>query len=204
VTRLGGRIAAVALVAWSFGADARADWLITPFVGGVFAGETRLPDLEGAVPSTKLTYGVSTLWLSDEIVGVEADLSYVPAFFDRGNRTSNLIASSRASAFSGNIVVAVPLSITRESLRPYVSAGLGVVHASLEDLADVLTAAETTETAFAVSIGGGAIGLITNRVGMRFDLRQLRSFRRGANFHTGRQGDVLSFWRATAGVVIRY
>ena len=40
--------------------------------------------------------------------------------------------SSRVTTLSGNVMVAAPLAITRESLRPYVVAGLGLTQARTE------------------------------------------------------------------------
>lgn len=193
------RVAALSILVLSAAWNARADWLIAPFVGGAFGGETTFLDLERGASSTQVVFGVAGLWLSDQILGVEADLSYAPGFFNRGNLT--LVTSSRAAALSGNVVIAVPLSVTQESLRPYLSAGLGLLHAGLEE---PLGIASDEQTMFAMSAGGGAIGMITNRTGLRFDFRQLRSFDRDQDPLTLRRRARLSFWRATIGVLIRY
>jgi hypothetical protein len=55
-------------------------------------------------------------------------------------------------------------------------------------------------------VGGGAIGPVTNRVGIRFDLRRfsnLTSPQGPALTIDGEPAD-LTFWRATVGVVFQY
>jgi hypothetical protein len=59
---------------------------------------------------------------------------------------------------------------------------------------------------FGLSVGGGAIGPVTNRVGIRFDLRRfsnLTSPQGPALTIDGEPAD-LTFWRATVGVVFQY
>jgi hypothetical protein len=202
-----------ALILCSPVADARADFLITPFFGSEFAGHTTLPDLDTAVASKHWVFGGSAAWLSDRILGVEADFSIVPGFFQ--NSTGTLIVASRVTTLTGNVIATLPLSITRESLRPYVVGGLGLLRASVEDVA--LTLNESCKSGnftpntggpvrcnwLGLQLGAGAIGLITSRAGVRFDLRHLRALSRDTTLR-GEQTSKLSFWRATVGVTLRY
>jgi hypothetical protein len=75
------------------------------------------------------------------------------------------------------------------------------MHASVVDFAAVFP---VDHNLLALTVGGGAIGLITNRTGLRFDIRQFKDLRRESNPVTGTGAAQLSFWRATAGVVIKY
>ena len=180
-------------------AEARADFFITPFLGSEFAGSTTLLDLDtGAASSKHWTFGGSAAWLSDGILGVEADLSIVPGFFQNSSGTG-LVIGSRVTTLTGSVIVALPLSVTRESLRPYAVGGLGLLHASSED---ILSLNESGDW-LGLQIGAGAIGLITNRAGVRFDLRHLRALSRDTTLR-GEQTSKLSFWRATVGVTLRY
>jgi hypothetical protein len=97
-------------------------------------------------------------------------------------------------------MLAAPLSVTRESLRPYLVGGLGLLHTGVEDKFNVQT---QSTNLLAMNIGGGAIGLVTTRAGVRFDLRNIRSVQRGESL-SGTTGPRLSFWRATVGVILRY
>jgi hypothetical protein len=144
--------------------------------------------------------GGSAAWLSNNVLGVEADLAFVPGIFVRDN-TSNLVTSNRAFTLSGNVILAAPLTVTRESLRPYLIGGIGLVHALLEDQICLLECRGLNEPA--LQLGGGAIGFLSDRAGIRLDLRQVRTLRREEDLLGDRRAK-LSFWRATVGAVIRY
>ena len=179
--------------------NAGADFLFTPFVGTTFGGNTTLLDLDvGAASAKHWTFGGSAAWLSDQILGVEADFAMTPGFFQNSSGTG-LVVSSRVTTFTGNVLAAFPLSVTRESLRPYVTGGLGLMRASSEDLIGL------TETGnwVALQIGAGAIGFINDRTGVRFDLRNSRALSRDTTL-LGERKSKLSFWRATVGVTVRY
>ena len=178
---------------------AAADWLITPFVGSAFGGETNYIDLEQGAGKTKLTLGGSVALLGSGILGLEADFGYAPHFFERDTRAV-LVTHSNVTTLSGNLIAAVPVAVTRESLRPYVSAGVGAMHVKIED---VLAVFPVSSTLTALNMGGGAIGLLTPRTGLRFDVRQFRSIT--GDQVTGRLDTArLRFWRATVGVTFRY
>jgi hypothetical protein len=183
---------------------ANADWIFAPFIGSAFAGSTALPDPEQGASSTQLIFGGSAGLWTRGIFGVEADFSYAPRFFET-DELAGLITGSNVFTLGGNVVVALPLSITRESLRPYVVGGLGWMHISVEEIgAGVLEEfLGRARNSVAMNIGGGAVGFITPRTGFRFELRQFRSLERDTDPFTGETQSLLSFWRVTAGVVIK-
>lgn len=180
-------------------ADARADFFITPYLGSEFAASTTLLDLDtGAASSKHWMFGGSAAWLSaDRILGVEADFAIVPGFLENGNE---LVTGSRVTTLTGSVIAALPLSVTRESLRPYAVGGLGLIHAPAED---PIGLNDSGGDWLGLQLGAGAIGLITNRAGVRFDLRHMRALSRGTTLR-GEQMSKLSFWRATIGVTLRY
>lgn len=181
------------------GAEARADFLITPFVGTVFAGNTTLIDLDvGAASSKHWTFGGSVAWLSDRVLGVEADFSMVPGFFQNSEGTG-LVTGSRVTTLTGSVIAALPLSVTRDSLRPYIAGGLGLLHATAEDLISLNESGDW----LGLQLGAGAVGMISNRAGVRFDLRHSRALSRDTTLR-GERTSKLSFWRATFGVTLRY
>ena len=96
-------------------APAAADVLLTPFWGVTFGGTTTLIDLEQASGSAKSGLGGLLMVLGTGIVGIEGDFGYSPRFFETDNR---LVASSSVTTLGGNVVIAVPSSITRESRGP--------------------------------------------------------------------------------------
>ena len=179
--------------------EARADFLITPFFGTAFGGHTTLLDLDvGAAAAKHWTYGGSAAWLSDRVLGVEADFAIAPGFFQNSEGTG-LVVSSRVSTVTGSVIAALPLSVSRESLRPYVTAGLGLMRATSGDVLSLNESGNWLDLEF----GGGAIGLISDRAGVRFDLRHLRALSRDTTL-LGERTSKLSFWRAVVGVTLRY
>jgi hypothetical protein len=180
-------------------APARADWLLVPFAGTSFGGRTALISLEGGPNAAQTVLGVSGAWLSNQLIGFEADLLYGPSFFERGSG-NNLIVGSYVSTLAGGVIVAVPLSITRESLRPYVTGGVGVINAGIHYSAEVFV---EDRTLGALHLGAGAIGFVSRRTGYRFDLRHVRSLSREDDRVTGTRQTNLSFWRLTVGLVVR-
>ena len=179
---------------------ASADWLITPFIGLKFAGHTNIALLPDGAGATKLAVGASVALLSDGMFGIEGDFGYISRFFERSD-VNSLIAKSSVSTLTGNLIVAVPRSITRDSLRPYVLGGVGLMHVGSEDLIEVLP---VDSNLLCLGVGGGAIGPVTNRVSVRFEVRHLRNLSKEDDEVIGFGNTRLNFWRATVGVFFRY
>jgi hypothetical protein len=198
------RAAIVGLLLMLIPRVADADWIFAPFIGSTFAGSTALPDLEQGAGSTQLIFGGSAGLWTRGIFGIEGDFAFLPRFFETDN-TGGLFINSSALTFSGNIVVATPMSVTRESLRPYVIGGLGWMRASIQEVSnsglDELLG--RTRNSVGLNFGAGAIGFISPRTGFRFEVRHFRSLERDTDIFTGETQSLLSFWRATVGVVIR-
>jgi hypothetical protein len=183
---------------WVPPAHAAAQWIVTPFIGLKMAGNTNFVDLDQGAGSTKLTFGGSAGVLGDGILGVEADFGYSPRFFetDRGG----LVFESTVTTLMGNVIVTTPRQLTRESLRPYVIGGLGLMRTTIDYVGGVF---QVESNLLGLSVGGGAIGSITDRTSLRFDLRHFKNLSEEdapVGFGTTR----LSFWRATAGLTLRY
>jgi len=184
-------------------APARADWLIIPFAGTAFGGAgTSSLDLESGVGGAKSVYGAAATWLSRTIVGIEGEFLYGPGFFKNPSGPS-LLVSSHVSTLSGGVVVTLPLSVTRESLRPYATAGLGLMEASADYSLDNLFLDQPSERFAALHVGGGAIGFVSPDVGFRFDLRHVNSLNRVQDVLTNAPGSRLRFWRLTVGLALR-
>lgn len=180
---------------------ADADWVFAPFIGSTFAGSTALPDLDQGASSSQFIFGGSAgLWTSG-IFGLEGDFSYAPRYFETDDPLG-VITGSNVFTLGGNVVITTPVSVTRESLRPYIVGGLGWMHASIEEVTPTVLPGRTRNSV-AMNFGGGAIGFLTPDVGVRFEVRHFRSLERDEEFLTGETRSLLSFWRATVGVVIR-
>lgn len=178
-------------------AEARADWLITPFIGTSFAGETTFLTLEEGAGS-RFTLGASLALLGSGVLGVEADVGHTQNFFEGD---LHLVLSSRVTTIGGNVLLAAPLALTRESLRPYLVGGLGLLQARSRNAAGVFP---LNEDRLGLSVGGGAIGFVSDLTGLRFDVRHIKAIS-GPDGPFARPGvSRLSFWRATIGLTIRY
>ena len=102
-----------------------------PFIGGAFAGQTRCrfsgilaPSQCGAVEEPRDRRGGPVA--DPGIFGPRARCVRRRASSRRPARSSAHSQSSNFTTVSGSLVVTMPFSITRESLRPYVVGGLGL------------------------------------------------------------------------------
>ena len=196
-------VSVIAGVAWLLpaSAQAQADLLVIPFLGAKFAANTTIfdpasPQQPGG--GTKTTFGVSGMILGEGPLGIEGDLDHTPHFFERG--VGRLNAKSSVTTLTGNLVIAVPSTITRESLRPYFVGGVGLMHAYLQTIGDVFN---TNTNLVGLDLGGGVIGFVSPRAGARFELRHFKNLSRDSQAVT--LGSTrLSFWRLTAGAVLKY
>jgi hypothetical protein len=179
--------------------NAAADWLIAPYVGGSFAPETTfLVFEEGA--GRKFTLGGAVMLIGDGVLGLEADVGHTPRFFE-GDDPLGLVLTSRVTTLTGSVILAAPLALTRESLRPYLVGGLGLLQARSKHAAGLFP---VDQDLLGVTLGAGAIGLVSERTGLRFDLRHIKAAS-GADGPLARPGvSRLSFWRATVAVILRY
>jgi len=196
--RRAGAIAALLLCCMPAPARAQADWLLVPFMGVKFGGSTSIVDLELAAGETTFNVGAATSLLSQGIFGVEVEFSYIPGYFERGQR--ELVTSSYVVDLTGSLIITVPPSVTREGLRPYAVAGAGVIHAEASDILDVFRIRRSVP---ALVLGGGAMGFLTDRTGVRFDVRYLRSLSVDDEQLVA-IGRRISYWRGTIGIMRRF
>lgn len=179
---------------------AAQDLLVIPYLGFTFGGGSALfADLEQGAGETASALGASVALVGAGILGVEGDIGYVPGFFERGEREI-VVPGSFVTSLTGSVIVTLPLSVTRESLRPYVVAGGGLMRAEARDIQSVFPIRSTMP---ALSFGGGAVGMLSNSVGVRFDLRYIRSVGEGDDLIAG-TGARVRFWRGSVGLVLRY
>jgi hypothetical protein len=187
------------LLALPRAADAQ-DLLLMPYLGFTFAsGSSLFADLEGGSGETASLIGGSVALLGGGILGLEGDIAYVPGFFERGEREI-VVPGSYITSLTGTVMLTLPLSVTRESLRPYVVAGGGALRAAARDITSVFPIRSTMP---ALTFGGGAIGFLSNTVGVRFDLRYLRSLGEGDDMIAG-EGPRVHLWRGSVSLVLRY
>jgi hypothetical protein len=187
---------AVLLAALAAPVPLHADIFLSPFTGVKFKGATNELDFGNGAADTKLTLGVSTIVLADAGVGGEIEFGYNPRFFDG----ESLGTRSGVTTLFGDVVLALPIGITRESLRPYAVGGLGWIHASANDL---IGFGPVSNDFLGLALGVGAIGFVTDTTGLRFDLRYLKSVSSGDVSELNQESARIRFWRATVGLVFR-
>lgn len=194
------RAVALALVFVALAVPARGQGIFAaPFMGMKFGGDTSIVDLELAAGKRAFTMGGSIVVLGDGVLGYEADFGYVPGYFERSESLPLIKPGSYVLDLTGGLIAALPAGVTRGGLRPYVVAGVGLVTAQANDLLEVLTVRRTVP---AYKIGIGAQGLLTNIVGVRFDVRHVHSFT-GDDGSLARVGRRISYTRASIGLLLR-
>lgn len=175
-------------------APARADWFVSPLVGGNFGGDTNSD-------SRKAPFGVSFGFMGAGIIGYEAQLMYTPSFFG----DSDLIGSNNVFSLMGNLIVGAPIGGERQ-IRPYVSGGVGLLRSRIGgDAGDLF---DVSENDFGMNIGAGAMGFFTPHVGLRGDIRYLRSLNGDRSLldpiDLTTDGGRFNFWQATGGVAFKF
>jgi opacity protein-like surface antigen len=196
--RARGFLLAVTVCACLTPATAWADWLATPFIGFKFGGSTTFVDLAQGADNTKLTLGGSLTFLDQGFLGIEAEFGYTPRFFDPGPE-GDLTASGAVTTLTGNVMVLTPPGWTRGGLRPFAVGGAGWMHVGISD---VVGAFPVDSNVWTMTLGGGAIGSVTDRTSLRFELRYFKNLTGDPNaFAFGGAG--LSFWRIGVGVAIK-
>jgi hypothetical protein len=183
-------IVAIALALMSSTAvPARADGFITPFLGFGFSGDSAtcrsLTDCE----ERRNQWGVS-IGTTNGIFGFEEDIAYAPDFFGRTPGGDNAMLTMMS-----NVMLIVPAG----PIQPYALVGVGLMrpHVKFDALSLALN-----RNAFGYDIGGGVNIFFGRNVGVRGDLRRLKTFEDVTLgvFST----DKINFWRGSAGVTLRF
>jgi hypothetical protein len=177
---------------------AAAEWQFTPMLGWTFEGNTNIVFVDAASRRTHRGYGGAVSLLGGGLFGVEAVTLYTPGFFQPDGL--GLVTSSRTFSLMGNAVLTVPRQWTEYSLRPFFSGGLGLMYASSTDRG-ALFPVRTTLGGF--NVGGGAIGFLSKRTGVRFDLRYFSSLHRTEQEAVSFGRTHLSYMTGSIGLVLR-
>jgi len=192
---------------------AAAEWQFTPFIGYTFKATSTFVDFDlgedrEATDQTRLNFGGAVRLIGESPFGVEAYYVHTPGFFDpkpQFNIVLPRVLESRTYAVMGNVVLSTPRHWNRYGLRPSLSAGVGLMHASLEDQLDVI---RYRVNLLGMNVGGGAVGFLSDRVGVRFDLRYFRNIKGVPEGEldfpvTGGEPVRLRYWTIGFGVVVK-
>jgi opacity protein-like surface antigen len=143
--------------------------------------------------------------MRSDLVGGEVDFGYGPSFFG----TSTLFGKNAVATLMGNVIVGIPMGTRNDTgIRPYVTAGLGVLHSQVKG--GTLSYPAPSDDGLGWNAGAGVMGYFSGHIGLRGDLRYLRGFKeRDIGFSIGDSTPdrdsltTLRLWRASFGVVFR-
>ncbi len=197
--RAGGILGvAAALMIFAAPSPARAEGFVSPWIGVNF-GNNPFENLdEDVADGGRTSYGVTAGYMGAGIIGGEFDFGYSPSFFgDDSDFGSNNVLTAM-----GNVIIGIPIGGTRGAgVRPYVTAGLGLIRTSYGPIDDFDAVSNND---FGYNLGAGIMGYFATHVGIRGDVRYFRSLQDNSS-----GGDVdfdlgsFHFWRASIGLVIK-
>lgn len=191
------RTLALALVLASvMPATARADALLIPFIGVNFAGNSG-NQLSRAIDAQRFDWGASLAYMGGGFLGIEADFAHSPDFHGR----TDLGGSSVLTAM-GNLVIGIPIGgQTGVGIRPYALAGIGLVRSDVNIFGEALSR-DTNKLGW--DFGGGAMFFFGSHVGLRADLRYIRTFSAIDLIDVSDRRGRLDFARASTGLIVRF
>ena len=172
-------------------APARADVVLTPYVGSLFGGD---------LPDNKLSYGATASFMGGGIFGAEVGFNWTPEFVPATSTHGDV----RQASLMGNLVVGIPIGSSDQAghLRPYITGGAGLFRATQKE-SDFFDRINSND--FAVNFGGGIMAFFTEHVGLRADVRYFRTLTDsdpagGVDFGLG----DMNFWKWDIGTAFKF
>jgi hypothetical protein len=163
---------------------ARAETYLTPFAGAAFAGNT---------DDSKLTYGGDLAFVGSGPFGLSVDFGYTKDFF---GATPSFV-DNNVTTLMGNLMLISP-----GRPRIYVSGGAGLLKTRVLGATELF---DVDSTDFGVNVGGGIYVVGGGALGFRADVRYFRAL---SDPDPDGEFDLdlgdLDFWRATAGITIKF
>jgi len=178
---------AVAVLVLTIAPVASAETVLTPFAGVAFGG---------AAEKSNGTYGGALAFLGQS-TGFEIEFGITPHFFGEGGQSEFFTKNDVVTAM-GSLLLVTP----GDDVKVYGTLGAGVMKTRLEDAGDLL---DISSTDFGFAAGGGVIVFVGRTVGLRGDIRYLRSFSDldgdgGPSLNLG----PVEYWRAVGGISLRF
>ena len=176
-------------------APAGADWLLTPSFGATFGADTNGHE--------HFTYGIALGWMGAGIFGWEADVSFTPEFFEGDDDDFDFDGSSNVVTAMANAIIGLPVGGQRDrGFRPYLTGGVGMLQPEVRSNDDLF---HVDNSEFGFNAGIGAFGFFNDHVGVRGDVRYLRSF---VDPNEDNEFDIAAgkfdYWRGLAGLTFRW
>ena len=176
-----------ALIAIAAAPAVQADTMISGHAGKAFGGDLN---------DSRTTYGGALTFMGDGAFGFEIEGGYTPDFFGDADE---FLGENNVTTLMGNILLG---SRFGEGGRAYVSVGGGLLKSRAEDIDEFF---DVSRNDFGVSGGAGAMGFFGNNFGVRGDVRYFRNI---GDPEPDNEFDIdfgtFSFWRGTAGIVLKF
>lgn len=178
-----------AVLAVGVPASARAEGYVSPWAGVQFGSGSNVNNGRGG-------FGVNAGAMGAGIIGGEASFGYSPSFFG----TENDFGSNTVIDLMGNLIIGIPIGGTHGGgFRPFVTGGLGLIRTQIDG--GTVFKVSNSSNHFGYNLGAGAMGFFNDHVGVRGDIRYLRTV--NGDLVDGLDLGGFHFWRLSAGVVIR-
>lgn len=177
-------------------------WYFSPYFGGNFGGNAdfgTFPNADDAV-ERRMDFGASIGWVP-KVVGLEFDFGFSPNFFENtaGDQNFQFGKNNVSTAMLNAVVGAAPGS----GFRPYASAGVGLIRASVQSATGLFNDLSTND--LGVNVGAGVGAQFTDNVGIRGDVRYFRSLQDNtATNDFDLSLGSFDFWRGTVGLTFRW
>jgi opacity protein-like surface antigen len=142
-------------------APARADVVLTPYIGSLFGGD---------VSGNRTAYGATASFMGGGIFGGEFGFNYAPRFVPAGVANEDIAQMS----LMGNLIVGIPVGSSDQPghVRPYITGGAGLFRTTPRESQFF---DHVSSNDFAVNFGGGVMAFFTEHVGVRGDVRYFRT-----------------------------
>lgn len=170
---------------------ARADGYVNPWAGVNFGSGSNIENGRGS-------FGANAGYMGAGIIGGELSFGYSPSFFG----TQNDFGNNTVIDLMGNVILGVPIGGTSgKGFRPFVTGGVGMVRTQIDGGTFTNVAFSNNDPAW--SLGAGVMGYFNDHVGLRGDVRYLRTFSDTSSLdNLGFDGNF-RYWRTSIGLVIR-
>lgn len=172
-------------------APARADVILTPYIGSLFGGD---------LPNSKVSYGATASFMGAGIFGAEVGFNWTPEFVPATATNGDV----RQASLMGNLIIGIPIGDSDQAghVRPYLTGGAGLFRATQKE-SDFLDRINSND--FAVNFGGGIMAFFSEHVGIRGDMRYFRTLtdsnpNGGVDFDLGE----LNFWKWDVGAAFKF
>lgn len=168
---------------------ARADGYVNPWAGVNFGSD---------IDNGRGGFGASAGWMGAGIAGAEVNFGYSPSFWG----TQNDFGNNTVLDLMGNVIIGVPVGgQTGKGFRPYVTAGLGLIRSQIDG--GTVFDVQLSDNDFGWNAGFGAMGFFNDHVGLRGDVRYLRTINGDVRESLDLDAGDFHFWRTSIGLVIR-